>query len=210
VVFPNTTTTYIMTATNAVGKMTATAQVVVSSLPSLALELFPVAVDSGHVRQDGDVGPEIMVGATSWSVSIQAFMSYDISMIPKGAVVKSASLDLTAGNVFGTPFKQMGQMYICNQQYAHLSSNDFIVGPATGVMYSTSQMPTAPVSSSTMVAAVQDQVDAGSGRFQVRLQFVGTPVQQLFPERWSQVWLGPANYIEFPQAQPKLVIEYED
>jgi hypothetical protein len=212
VVFPNATTTYTMTATNAAGKMTATAQVMVSSLPSLALELFPVAADSGHVRQDGYVGPEIRVGATSWSVVIQGFLSFDISMIPKGAVIRSASLDLTAGNVFGSPFTTMGQMYICNNpSYSQLGSNNFVTGPATAVMYSTSQMPASPISSSLMVAAIQDRVDTDGGRFQIRLQFERAPFMQNYGTRWSEQWqINPANYIEFPQAQPKLVIEYDD
>jgi hypothetical protein len=131
-------------------------------------------------------------------------------MIPEGSVIRSASIDLTAGNVSGNPFKQMGQLYICHQQYGTLKSNDFVAGPATAVMYSSSQLPTDLVGSSLIVAAVQEQVDAGGDRFQIRLQFVGSPVQQLYPERWSQVWLGPSNYIEFPQAQTKLVIEYDD
>jgi hypothetical protein len=211
-VFPNATTTYTMTATGAAGKMTATAQIIVSSLPSLALELFPVAADSGHVRQDGYVGPEIRVGATSWSVVIQGFLSFDISMIPKGAVIRSASLDLTAGNVFGSPFTTMGQMYICNNpSYSQLRSNNFVTGPATAVMYSTSQMPASPVSSSLMVAAIQDRVDTGGGRFQIRLQFERAPFMQNYGTRWSEQWqINPSNYIEFPQAQPKLVIEYDD
>jgi hypothetical protein len=211
VVFPNATTTYTMTATNVAGKMTATAQIIVSSLPPLAVELFPVAVDSGHVRQDGEVGPEIRVGATSWSVVIQGFLSFDISMIPKGAVIRSTSLDLTAGNVFGTPFNAMGQLYICHQQYGTLNSSDYVVGPATAVKDSTSQMPTGPVGSSLMVAAVQEQVDAGSGRFQVRLQFEKSPSWEPYGTRWSERWkTNPSNYIDFPQAQPKLVIEYDD
>jgi hypothetical protein len=180
-------------------------------VPALTVELFPIAADSGHVRQDGEVGQDIMVGATSWLVTIQAFLSFDISMIPKDAVIKSVTLDLTAGNVFGSPFDTMGQLYICNQHYSSLSSNDFVAGPATTVMYSTSQMPTSPVSSSAMVAAVQNQVDIGSGRFQIRLQFGKAPFQSSFPQQWSEAWkTNPANYIGFPQAKPRLVIEYGD
>jgi hypothetical protein len=208
VVFPTATTTYTLTATNTVGTVTATAYIVVSSVPVPTVQLFPIDADSGHVRQDGEVGPDIIVGATSWSVSIQAFLSYDISTIPKDATIKSVSLDLTTGNVFGSPFNAMGQLYICNQMYSTLKSNDYVVGPATEIMYSTSSMPTSPVSSSVMVAAVQDQVDNGSGHFQIRLQFEKAPNVALYGTRWSQVWLGPSNYIEFPQAKPKLVIEY--
>jgi hypothetical protein len=209
VVFPTATTTYTLTATNTVGTVTATAYIVVSSVSVPTVELFPVAADSGYVRQDGYVGQDIMVGATSWSVAIQAFLSFDISMIPKDATIKSVSLDLTAGNVLGSPFNAMGQLYICNQMYSSLGSNDYIVGPPTLAMYSVASMPASLVSSSAMVAAVQDQVDNGSGRFQIRLQFEKAPNVALYGTRWSQVWMGPSNYIEFPQAQTKLVIEYE-
>jgi hypothetical protein len=209
VVFPTKTTTYTLTATNTVGKVTTTARIVVSSVSALTVELFPIAADSGYVRQDGYVGQDIMVGATSWSDMIQAFLSFDISAIPEGSIIKSVSLDLTAGNVFGTPFNAMGQLYVCNQQYATLNSNDYVVGSATTVMYSVSQLPTSPVGSSTMMAAVQDQLDTGSNRFQIRLQFEKAAYVALYGTRWSEAPLGPANYIEFPQAKPKLVIEYE-
>jgi hypothetical protein len=209
VVFPTTTTTYTLTATNAVGNVTATARIVVSSVSAPPVELFPIAADSGYVRQDGYVGQDIMVGATSWSVSIQAFLSFDISMIPKDATIKSVSLDLTTGNVFGSPFLVMGQLYICNQTYAHLSSSDYVVGPAIMIMYSVAQLPTSPVGSDVMVAAVQNQLDAGSNNFQIRLQFEKASYVALYGTRWSEASLGPANYIEFPQAKPKLVIEYE-
>lgn len=208
-VSPTTTTNYTLTATNAVGTQKATAQVVVSPKLIPTLELYPIDVGSGHVRQDGEVGPDIIVGATSWSVAIQAFLSFDISMIPKDAVIKSVSLDLTAGNVFGSPFNAMGQLYICDQVYGSLNANTYVGGPPTGAMYSTSSIPAAPVTSSLMAAAVQDRVNNGNSRFQIRLQFETAPNVALYGTRWSQVWVGPANYIEFPQAQTKLVIKYE-
>jgi hypothetical protein len=209
-VFPTTTTTYTLTATNTVGTVTATAQITVSSVSVPTVELFPVAADSGYVRQDGDVGQDIIVGATSWLVPIQAFLSYDISMIPKGAVIKSVSLDLTAGTVFGSPFNAMGQLYICSQTYGSLKANDYVAGIPIGVIYSASLMPVGPVSSSAMVAAVQEQVDNGSSRFQIRLQFQNTPTQTNYSQQWSESWkTNPTNDIEFSQAKPKLVIEYE-
>jgi hypothetical protein len=210
VVFPTTTTTYTLTAINTVGTVTATAQITVSSVSVPTVELFPVAADSGYVRQDGDVGQDIIVGATSWLVPIQAFLSYDISMIPKGAVIKSVSLDLTVGTVFGSPFNAMGQLYICSQTYGSLKANDYVAGIPIGVIYSASLMPVGPVSSSAMVAAVQEQVDNGSSRFQIRLQFQNTPTQTNYSQQWSEWWkTNPTNDIEFSQAKPKLVIEYE-
>lgn len=210
VVFPTKTSSYTLTATNVAGTVTATAQIVVSPTALPTLELFPIAAESGHVRQDGETGPAIIVGATSWSVAIQGFLSYDISMIPQDATINSVSLDLTAGNVFGSPFNAMGQLYICSQMYATLNSNDFIVGPPTLPMYSVAQMPSAPVSSSAMVAAVQDQVDNGGNRFQIRLQFEKAPYAALYGTRWSEAWqTNPTNDIEFPQTLPELIIQYE-
>jgi hypothetical protein len=210
VVMPAKTTTYTLTATNAAGSVTATAQVIVSPVTLPIVELYPVAVESGYVRQDGETGPEIIVGATSWLVAIQGFLSFDISMIPQEATIKSVALDLTSGTVFGAPFSTMGQLYICNQMYRTLDSKDYIIGPVLTPVYSVAQMPSAPVSSSLMVAAVQEQVDNGSSRFQIRLQFQNAPVQSSYPTQWADAWkTNQTNDIEFPQGQVTLVIEYE-
>jgi hypothetical protein len=210
VVLPAKTTTYTLTATNDVGSITATAQVIVSAVATPTVELYPIAAESGYVRQDGETGPDIIVGATSWSSAIQAFMSFDISMIPQDATIKSVSLDLTSGTIFGDPFNAMGQLYVCNQVYGKLDSNDYSIGPPTLAMTSSSSMPTIPVSSSLMVAAVQDQVTSGGSRFQIRLQFQNAPVQANYPSQWYQAWqTNPTNDIKFPQDQVTLVIEYE-
>jgi hypothetical protein len=210
VVLPSKTTTYTLTATNAAGSVTATAQVIVSPVVLPNVELYPVAVESGYVRQDGETGPEIIVGATSWLVAIQGFMSFDISMIPQNATIKSVALDLTSGTVFGSPFNSMGQLYVCNQMYGTLNSNDYIAGPAITPVYSVAQMPSAPISSSLMVSAVQEQVDNGGNRFQIRLQFQNAPTQSSYPSQWADVWkVNQTNDIEFPKGQVTLFIEYE-
>jgi hypothetical protein len=210
VILPAATTTYTLTATGAGGTVTATTKVIVSPEAGTNVVLYPIDVESGHVRQDGQVGTEIIVGATSWLVAIQGFLSYDISMIPKDATIKSVSLDLTHGVVFGTPFETMGQLFVCNQVYGTLSSNDYIVGPPTLAMYSASSMPASPIGSSAMVAAVQEQLDNGSSRFQIRLQFQNTPFQSTFPQQWSESWkTNPTNDIEFSEAKPVLVIEFQ-
>jgi hypothetical protein len=208
VVLPTTTTTYTLKATNTAGTVTATAQITVSAATTPTVELFPIAAESGYVRQDGYVGHDIIVGSVSASGSIQAFISFDISMIPKDAVVKSVSLDLTSGTVFGTPFDSMGQLYICSQTYRTVDSSDYIVGPPTSVMYSTSQIPTAPITSSLMVAAVQDQIDNESRHFQIRLQFEKAPYTALYGTRWYEK-ANPTDDIEFPPGTIELVIVYE-
>jgi hypothetical protein len=84
--------------------------------------------ESGNVRYTGKMGPEPMAGDLEQNYAVQAFLSFDISMIPKGATVKSASLDLSNMNVSGEPFNLLGAMAVFNDQYGKLDSADFVYG----------------------------------------------------------------------------------
>jgi hypothetical protein len=208
VVIPTTTITYTLKATNTAGTVTATARLIVSAAAVPTVELFPIAAESGYVRQDGTVGHDIIVGSVSVSGSVQAFVSFDISMIPKDAVIKSVSLDLSSGTVFGSPFDAMGQLYICDQTYGALDGNDYIVGPPTLAMFSASQLPAAPITSSLMVAAVQDRINNESRHFQIRLQFEKAPFMSYYGTRWYEK-TNPIDDIEFPPNKIKLIIVYD-
>jgi len=213
VVSPSETTVYILTATNEAGSVTATAEVTIAAVPMHSVELFSIASEGGHVKKNGEVGDELIVGSTVSRVAVQAFLSFDISMIPTEAVIKSASLDLnlTTAHVFGSPFTRLGQLYIYNHQYFDLGSNDFVIAIPPGAIYITSRLPTKPLGSSVLTAAVQKQVDAGSSRFQIRLQFQKDPYWEPYGQRWSEKWSAQEpNYLAFGETEPKLVIEYED
>jgi hypothetical protein len=221
VVLPTKATTYTLTATNEFGSVTVTAQVVVTAVPLHTVELFSIGAEDGHVRRDGYVGQEVMVGYTVEKVGIQGFLSFDISALPKDATITSVSLDLDPGAayVYGSPFERMGQLYICKNQYGKLNSDDYFVGPVTDfrsygpgtpVICSLTRWPSNCSSSSLTVAAVQEQVDAGSDRFQVRLQFERDPYWEPYGTRWSEQWAArEANYLSFGSANPKLVIQYQ-
>ena len=199
VVSPSETTVYILTATNEAGSITATAKVTIAAVPIHTVELFSIASEDGHVKKYGEVGSEPNVGETRQSVAMQAFLSFDISMLPEGATIKSATLDLTTGDIFGSPFTKLGRLSVYSCQYGNLGKNDFVLGPPLGALYTTSVLPTKPFSSSLLVSDIQKQVNAGSARFQVRVQF----------EKYS-FYDNIANYLAFGEAEPRLVIEYVD
>jgi hypothetical protein len=211
-VLPTKTTTYTLTATSAAGTVMATTEVVVAAAPLNKVELYSLAAEDGYVRQDGQIGQKVMVGYTAQKIGIQGFMSFDISAIPKGAVIKSASLDLDPGAVeaAGSPFTRMGSLYICKQVYGKLDSSDYMSGPATGVVCSIISWPSSCVSSTLTVASVQEQVDAGNARIQLRLQFEKAPTAISYSTRWSeQLSSQEDNFLDFGNAKPSLIIEYQ-
>ncbi len=143
--------------------------------PLLILEktvtLYSSSAEDGHVRGDGTTNPYPNVGDTSTNVAMQAFLSFDISGIPASATIKSASLDVSSGDMLGDPFGKLGWMRVYNHQYGTLGSEDFTPGFPTGAMYTYSSKPVASFTSSTLVSALQTRVSAANSRFQVRLQF---------------------------------------
>ena len=199
IITPGNTTTYTLVATNNTGSVTATVEVVVNPSPVHTVELFSIAAEDGYVAKNRSMGPDPKVGDTSSSVAMQAFLSFDISMIPRGVNIKSASLDLHAATVVGHPFGLLGKMNVFHHQFGDLNSGDFIFSPAPGIIYSAPIQPLKPFSSGLLLAGIQDQVDSGSPRFQVRIQF----------DKYY-FYNNEADYLNFGSGKPKLVIEYED
>jgi len=199
VVSPSETTVYILTATNEAGSVTATAKVMIAAVPLHTVELFSIASEDGHVKKNGEVGSEPDVGETRSGVAMQAFLSFDISMIPEGATIKSAALDLTTGDIFGSPFSKLGRLSVYSCQYGNLGKNDFVLGPPMGALCTTSILPIKPFSSNLSVSAVQEQVDARSTRFQIRMQF----------DKYK-FYDNVADYLALGAGESKLVVEYED
>jgi hypothetical protein len=199
VVLPTTTTTYTLTATNTVGKVTTTAQVVIAEALPNKVELYSIAAEDGQVRRDGYVGQEPDVGDTKSGTTIQAFSSFDISMIPKGAIITSATLDLTAAALFGDPFSKLGMLFVCDCQYnTFLKASDFIIGPVLGAIYTIPVPPSQSITSYILATAIQKQVDAGNPRFQLRLQF-----------EKPQFYNNQADYMALGDGRTRLTIEYQ-
>jgi hypothetical protein len=207
VVIPTKTTTYTLTAINNVGTTMATAQIIVSETPVTKLELNSIASEDGQVRRDGYVSTVPLVGDTQSGTAIQAFLSFDISMIPKGTTIKSVSLDLDVSDFYGEPFTVLGRLYMFDCNYTTLEASDFVSGMIMpGALYSTNLLPTQPISIDTFVNALQTKVDAGSNRFQIRLQF---EKQQIYRGASATTYNNLADYIGFNPERTTLTVEYQ-
>ena len=196
---PTTTTTYTLTATNDDGSVTATAQVVVTTEAQYTVTLYSITTEDGNVREGGPgLNPhDLIVGDESNNRARQCFLSFDISEIPTSATIKSASLALSVGEKLGWPFANLGSLRVYNDQYGTLDSGDFTSGFPTGQMYTYHSLPNIPFTSSTLISKIQNRVNAGDSRFQVRLQFED---KTNYDGRIDAMRL----------AQPRLVITYED
>jgi len=198
VVVPTRTTTYTLTATNAIGTAKATAQVVITEVLPDKVELYSIVEEDGQVRRDGFVGQEPDVGDTKSGTTIQAFLSFDISMLPEDVVITSATLDLTAASIYGEPFSKLGMLLVYDCKYQTLSARDFAIGPVPGALYTIPVPPSQPVTSHVLAKAVQKQLDAGSPRFQLRFQF-----------EKPQFYNNQADYMALGEGRTRFVIEYQ-
>ena len=198
VVAPAKATVYTLKATNEAGSVTSTAEITIAATQLHTVEVFSIAAEDGQVRRDKYVGQEPSVGDTVSNVAMQAFLSFDISMIPKGATVTYTSLDLSTGDIFGSPFTRLGRLHIYSHEYSKLRSSDFAIAILPGAIHAVSTPPTKPIVSHLLTEAIQKQIDADGARFQIRLQFN----KYSFNNR-------EADYMSFEEANPKLVIEYK-
>lgn len=118
-------TTYILTATNEAGSVTAAVEIMATTSSTHMMTLFSVGAEDGHIVEGGIIHPHPHVGDTDENRARQAFLSFDISSIPIGAIIKSASLDLSDGDEIGKPFIGLGVMRVYNHQHDILDSNEF-------------------------------------------------------------------------------------
>jgi len=198
VVSPVKTMIYTLTASNEVGVSTATAQVVVGETPLTKVELYSIAAEDGQVRRDGYVGQEPDVGDAKSGTTIQAFLSFDISMIPKDPIITSATLDLTAASLYGDPFSKLGMLLVYDCKYQTLSAKDFAIGPIPGALYTIPVPPSQPITSYVLAKAIQQQIEAGNTRFQLRFQF-----------EKPQFYNNQADYVALGEGRARLAIEYQ-
>jgi len=200
VVSPTETKTYTLTATSPVGTATATAQVVVAEvLPDKKVELYSIIAEDGQVRRDKVVLQEPDVGNTKTSADAEAFLSFDISMIPEDAVITSATLDLTTATMHGAPFNTLGMLYVYDCHYQTLSFHDYSGEIVPGALYTIVLPPSQPIISQTLASAVQRRVDDGSSRFQLRFHF-----------EKAKCCGRQIAYMSLGEGKSKLIIEYQD
>ena len=189
------------------------------------LTLHSIDAEDGNMRPGGfplDCDG-LIVGDDSLNEARQAFLSFDISEIPAGATVKSASLDVGVGTKEGYPFALapvgvdcspgLGLLGIYDCQYgasvsaydrqwgpsSYMSREDFTLGfPSDAIKtYSASSPPAGPFSNAALTSALQARVNEGDSRFRLRLQF---EEQTNYNVKIDALVL----------ANPELVVTYED
>jgi hypothetical protein len=197
-VFPSKDITYKITATNDQGQVTAESTVGILVTQPKTVELYSIPGEDGTVRRDTIVEFDPMVGGNASGVPMQAFLSFDISMIPADVTIQNVTLDLTNHAIYGYPFNFLGAMGIFNQQYATLDSNDYVIGFSSNSLYTTYTEPIQVYTSNQFIDAVQTQIDKGSSRFQIRLQFD----TYYYAEH-------QANYMWLSSDKVKMTITYE-
>ncbi len=170
-VSPVVETYYTLTATNDAGSMSMDIKVNVSPVKITTIDVYSVIGEEGHVSRNGKIGPTPEVGDNTSGDSFQAFMSFDISMIPAGSTIVDASLDISQYLESGSPFGALGGLGIFHQQYGKLDKQDYISTFTGTALFITYSPPYFSLSSNVMTKSIQDQVDAGSSRFQIRIQF---------------------------------------
>jgi hypothetical protein len=201
-VSPSSNTEYKITASNKNGSVTAKAGVTILTKPLYATEINAIAAECGSVRADGVVGPEPQAGVAlkvHSGVAIEAFLSYDLSSIPRGKKIKSAYLDVTDAKLTGDPFQFLGNLYFYVYGYDQLSSRDYLEAFTGTPIYTARRFHTRLLGSDYMTEAVQTSLDSGSRRFQLRAQYSLCKCRQ-----------EDIGWVDFSGNGARLVVQYQD
>lgn len=202
-VSPMLNTTYTLTATNKAGSVTAETRVTITQMSTKSIELLSIVGEEGSVNRSGEVDTAPKAGVIESGMPVQAFFSFDISMIPAGATLTSAYLDLTHCVIYGNPFDgRLGAMGIFPDQYGILKSSDYVLAFAGDSIVQTYSQPIRSYDYEQIATAIQKQVNAGSTRFQIRVQFEKFYYQMTSDSR-------SPNYLEFGKGMAKLTIHYK-
>jgi hypothetical protein len=217
---PRKDTIYTIFARNDEGTLTASTRILVTPLHVYTTTLYSVAAEDGTVRKDKVVLDGVMVGQNEMQIPMQGFLSFDISSIPRDAIIKSVNLDVSNSVVVNSPFPCQGALNIYNQQFGNsLSPNDYMVIVPAGYVFSwnynfvATMMPSTPFTSPDFVITLQKQLDAGSNRYQIRLQFEKYYYYSRADytnQRYTGVYSGEssANYLDISAGNARLIVRY--
>lgn len=171
VVSPDETTVYTLTATGVAS--TAAASLTITVQPAaFAITLTPNIDLTGFIRSSGSVTTgDLFVGDDVSDRGIQAFLTYDISLIPDHAVITRVIVDLSGYEVpYSSPYPDLGCLGAYVHDYTTLHGEYWWgdVPAPIGEWCSLDELD-APRHWTGFRNALQQRI--GSERFQVRLQF---------------------------------------
>ena len=217
---PRKDTIYTIFARNDDGTLTASTEIIVTPLYVYTTTLYSVAGEDGMVRKDKVVLDPVLVGQNELQIPMQGFLSFDISSIPPNAIIKSVALDVSKTVVVNSPFPFQGALNIYNQQFgSSLNPSDYMVIVPAGYVFSwnynfvATMMPSTPFTSPDFVSTLQKQLDAGSDRYQLRLQFekyyyYSRADYQQGGYQGTYTAQSSANYLDISAGNAKLIVRY--
>jgi hypothetical protein len=135
--------------------------------------LTAIQTEGGSVRSDGSVLAALPnVGDTAANVSSQAFVSFDMTVIPVGAIIQQVNMYFSGYDTLGDPFTTLGCLRLYQQNYGVLGAASYFGGAPLGAIArwcSGGELVSVYSDNSSFGSAVQTRV--GSNRFQARFQF---------------------------------------
>lgn len=146
------------------------------SIPSASITLPYMPGESGLVLSGGATNTlTVAAGDSSSNEGVEAFLSFDMSGIPAGSTIQTASLTLIGGgSVRGDPFGTLGCLHAYIHNYGAVDAGDFVAPGAGGgfAKWCNASETGSALSNAALVTVLQGAV--GSSRFQFRLQFKNT------------------------------------
>ncbi len=114
----------------------------------------------------------ICVGDDTGDIPIQAFLTFDISLLPDDAVIESVDVDFSNhGASYGTPFADLGCLRAYVDDFGSFGSGIYFEGiPVGGIgrWCDTNELDQVE-SNAAFADALEEKLE--DGRFQIRLQF---------------------------------------
>jgi hypothetical protein len=140
---------------------------------SHTVTLTAISIEGGSIRSDGSVNAALPnVGDNSSNVSSQVFASFDMTVIPAGAIIQQVKLTFSGYDTLGNPFGGLGCLRMYQQDYSILDAGDYFGGAPLGALARWCAVgELAAVYSGESSFASQVQLKVGSNRFQARFQF---------------------------------------
>lgn len=142
----------------------------------ITLNLAYMSGESGLVTSGGAINTLTVAAGDSMSnQGVEAFLSFDMTGVPAGATIQTASLTLIGGgNVRSNPFGGLGCMRAYVDNYGTVDPGDFVAPGAVGAFanWCNASSVTSPYSGGNLIATIQGRV--GTSRFRFRLQFKDT------------------------------------
>jgi hypothetical protein len=196
VVSPATTTTYTMTAIGLGGTATASVTVTVNpAAPTTVTRNSTGGTESGTVYASvhAVVHGTMLAGDTGDNIHARAYMSFDIHDL-SGVNVLNAQLDLTHCTIMRDPWSSVAGIWVGEVQYSlPLDQADWGIA-GTGILW----LHSPPGSTIDVRSFVQNRVNEGKARFQIRLHPAG-------PSDGDNL----ADYMSCGSGVPTLTITYQ-